>query len=109
MYFPFGVYVIQDTLKIPQGSRVIGQAWSQIMAKGSKFEDEPNPRVAVKVGESGDVGIVEIQDMLFTVSGGTAGAIVVEWNVHESTKGSAGLWGMWPSHDLSRRIYTKKG
>jgi hypothetical protein len=34
------------------------------------------------------VGIVEIQDMLFTVSGPTAGAILVEWNVAESVQGS---------------------
>lgn len=31
--------------------------------------------------------------MLFTATGPTAGAILVEWNVHESTQGSAGLWG----------------
>ncbi|KAL4756197.1 pectin lyase-like protein [Aspergillus foveolatus] len=92
VYFPFGVYVVKDTLRIPVGSRLIGQAWSQIMAKGSKFENELEPRVMVKVGEAGDVGIVEIQDMLFTVSGATAGAVLVEWNVHESTQGSAGLW-----------------
>jgi hypothetical protein len=93
VYFPYGVYVIKDTLKVPVGSRIIGQAWSQIMATGSKFQNEIEPRVAVKVGDVGDVGIVEIQDMLFTVSGNTEGAIVVQWNVHESTKGSAGLWG----------------
>lgn len=64
------------------------------MAIGSKFEDVRNPRVAVKVGNEGDVGIVEIQDLLFTVSGPTAGAVLVEWNIHESSQGSAGLWGM---------------
>jgi hypothetical protein len=47
----------------------------------------------VKVGEPGDVGIVEIQDMLFTVSGNTEGAVLMEWNVHELTQGLAGLWG----------------
>ncbi|KAL2844510.1 pectate lyase superfamily protein-domain-containing protein [Aspergillus pseudoustus] len=64
-------------------------AWSQIMAKGSKFGNELEPRVMVKVGEPGDVGIVEIQDILFTVSGATAGAVLMEWDVHESTQGSA--------------------
>ncbi|CAG8018440.1 unnamed protein product [Penicillium nalgiovense] len=92
VYFPFGVYMIQDTLKVPVGSRIIGQAWSQIMATGKKFEDIDNPHVAVQVGVEGDVGIVEIQDMLFTVSGPTAGAILVEWNVAESVQGSAAMW-----------------
>ncbi|KAJ5553987.1 hypothetical protein N7513_003946 [Penicillium frequentans] len=92
VYFPHGIYVIKDTLKIPRNSRILGQAWSQIMATGSKFEDVERPHVAVKVGNDGDVGIVEIQDLLFTVSGPTAGAVLLEWNVHESTQGSAGLW-----------------
>ncbi|KAL3483769.1 pectate lyase superfamily protein-domain-containing protein [Aspergillus germanicus] len=65
---------------------------SQIMGNGSNFQNELEPRAVIKVGEPGDVGIVEIQDMLFTVSGNTAGAVLMEWNVHESTQGSAGLW-----------------
>lgn len=94
VYFPYGVYIITDTLRVPIGSRIIGQAWAQIMASGSNFQDELRPRAAVQVGRPGDIGIIEIQDMLFTVSGPTAGAIVVEWNAHEGTQGSVGLWGM---------------
>jgi polygalacturonase len=26
VYFPFGIYIIKDTLKVPVGSRIIGQA-----------------------------------------------------------------------------------
>lgn len=94
VFIPFGVYIITDTLQVPVGSRIVGQVWSQIMATGPKFQDDKNPRVAVKVGHPGDVGIIEIQSMMFTVSGPTAGAILMEWNVHESTQGSAGMWGM---------------
>lgn len=93
VYFPFGVYIIKDTLNIPVGSRIIGQAWSQLMAAGPKFEDELHPRVMVRVGRPGDVGIMEIQDMMFTVSGSTAGAILMQWNVHQSSQGSAAMWG----------------
>ncbi|RKL15944.1 hypothetical protein BFJ63_vAg16419 [Fusarium oxysporum f. sp. narcissi] len=92
VYVPFGVYIISDTIEIPVGSRVIGQAWPQIMATGSKFADALKPRVAVRVGLSGQVGVVEIQNMMMTVKGATAGAIMMEWNVHESGQGSAGLW-----------------
>lgn len=97
VYFPFGVYVITDTLRFPVGSRIIGQAWPQIMATGAAFADPANPHVAVQVGDPGSVGAVEIQCMMFTVRGPTAGAVLVEWNVHESTQGSAGLWGTQPS------------
>lgn len=51
VYLPHGVYVIKDTLNVPKNSRILGQAWSQIMATGDKFEDVKNPRVAVKVGK----------------------------------------------------------
>lgn len=96
VYVPFGVYIITDTVEIPVGSRVIGQAWPQIMATGSKFADALKPRVAVRVGLPGQVGVVEIQNMMMTVKGATAGAIMMEWNVHESGQGSAGLWGTFP-------------
>ncbi|KAF7946088.1 uncharacterized protein EAE97_005126 [Botrytis byssoidea] len=92
VFIPFGVYKIFDTVHIPVGSRIVGQAWSQIMATGDKFQDINNPRVAVQVGDPGDVGVIEIQDMIFTVSGPTAGAILVEWNVHEIIQGSVGMW-----------------
>ncbi|KAF9893487.1 hypothetical protein FE257_010799 [Aspergillus nanangensis] len=93
VYFPFGIYKITDTLYIPPGSRIIGQAWAQIMASGAKFQNEFAPHVAVKVGSTGDVGIIEMQSMMFTVSGPTAGAILMEWNIHESsTQGSAAMW-----------------
>jgi hypothetical protein len=96
VYIPFGVYKILDTVRIPVGSRIIGQAWSQIMATGPNFETASNPRVAVQVGIAGDVGVIEIQNLMFTVSGPTAGAILVEWNVHELSQGSAGMWGKQP-------------
>lgn len=93
VFFPYGVYIVSDTLRMPIGSRIIGQAWSQIMGKGLNFQDEFNPRPVVQVGRRGDIGIIEIQDIMFTVSGATAGAIVVQWNAREATQGSVGLWG----------------
>ena len=88
IFFPAGIYLVEDTIKVPVGSRIIGSAWSQIMGTGSAFQDEKNPKVVVQVGEAGDQGTIEITDMLFTVQGPTAGAILMEWNVHESTQGS---------------------
>ncbi|KAK7943020.1 Glucan 1-3-beta-glucosidase [Apiospora aurea] len=91
-YFPAGIYTIQGTVTIPNGSKVQGTSWSQIQATGSYFQDMEDPKVAVRVGEEGDVGTMEIIDMMFTVKGSTAGVIMMEWNIHESSQGSAALW-----------------
>jgi hypothetical protein len=108
VYIPFGVYVIKDTVEIPVGSRVIGQAWPQIMATGSKFANMQKPHVAVRVGQPGQAGAVEIQSMMLTVKGTTAGAVMMEWNVHESSQGSAGLWGKHISYQPQPSIPSKQ-
>ena len=46
----------------------------------------------IKVGNAGEVGNVEMQDLLFTTRGATAGLIVIEWNIQADAQGSAGLW-----------------
>ncbi|KFZ19602.1 hypothetical protein V502_03566 [Pseudogymnoascus sp. VKM F-4520 (FW-2644)] len=92
VFFPFGIYLVKDTVKVPVGSRIVGQAWSQIMASGTNFQDMSQPRAVVKVGTAGDNGVIEISDMMVTVSGSTAGAVLIEWNVHQSTQGSAAMW-----------------
>ncbi|KAF8448258.1 pectate lyase superfamily protein-domain-containing protein [Kalaharituber pfeilii] len=92
VYFPAGTYIVTDTIFVPVGSKIVGEAWSQIMGQGSKFADMNNPKVMVKVGNPGDAGIIEITDMLFTVRGATAGAVLMEWNVKQTTPGSAAMW-----------------
>jgi hypothetical protein len=76
---------------VPVGSIIIGEGWSQIMGTGSYFEDGLNPKVIVQVSAPGDSAIIQISDMLFTVKGPTAGAILMQWNVHEPTQGSGKL------------------
>lgn len=29
-YFPYGVYIVKNTLHIPPGSRIVGEAWAVI-------------------------------------------------------------------------------
>ncbi|KAK0732416.1 pectate lyase superfamily protein-domain-containing protein, partial [Apiosordaria backusii] len=91
-YFPAGIYSVQGTVTFPTGSQIQGSGWSQIQATGTYFSDMTNPKVVVRVGEPGDVGTMEIADMLFTTKGATAGAIMMEWNLHESSQGAAALW-----------------
>ena len=98
VFVPFGIYRVTDTIKIPVGSRVIGQAWPQIMGEGKRFSNQLARRPVVQVGEPDESGVVEIQDMMITVKSATAGAVLLQWNVHEITRGSAGLWGTSRHH-----------
>lgn len=87
-YFPAGIYQVGSTVFIPTGSRVQGSSWSQIQGAGFYFSDMNSPRVMVQVGNKGDVGEMEIVEMLFTVKGPTAGAILMEWNIEARSQGS---------------------
>ncbi|KAK8067581.1 glycan 1-3-beta-glucosidase precursor [Apiospora saccharicola] len=91
-YFPAGIYQVGGTVLIPTGSVVVGASWSQIQGTGYYFSDMANPKVVVQVGNVGEVGTMEISDMLFTVAGNTAGAILLEWNVAAATQGAAAMW-----------------
>ncbi|KAH8883395.1 pectin lyase-like protein [Thozetella sp. PMI_491] len=100
VYFPHGSYVISDTINVPIGSRLVGEAWATIVATSeAAFGDAENPRAAVRVGRRvpglrGDAGVIEIQGLTFTTRGKADGAVVMEWNAHQplGSQGSAGLW-----------------
>ncbi|KAK8092424.1 glucan -beta-glucosidase protein [Apiospora kogelbergensis] len=91
-YFPAGIYQVGSTVLVPTGCRIQGSSWSQIRGAGFYFADMHNPKVMVQVGQKGEVGNVEIVEMLFTVAGSTAGAILMEWNVAAASQGSAAMW-----------------
>ncbi|KAL1849569.1 hypothetical protein Plec18170_007477 [Paecilomyces lecythidis] len=91
-YFPYGVYVVLDTLVIPTGSRIVGEAWAVISGSGDAFGDASNPKPVVQVGNSGDTGVVEIQDMRFTVAQVSPGAKIVEVNAAGASAGDVGFW-----------------
>jgi hypothetical protein len=46
----------------------------------------------IQVGDVGDVGTVEISDLLFTSVGELPGLILMEWNVQGEEQGSVGIW-----------------
>ncbi|KAJ5656857.1 hypothetical protein N7507_008807 [Penicillium longicatenatum] len=91
-YFPYGVYHVEDTLKIPIGSRIMGEAWAVISGAGDFFKDASNPKAVVQVGQTGDEGIVEIQNIRFSVAEVLPGAIILEVNAAGTNPGDVGLW-----------------
>jgi hypothetical protein len=46
----------------------------------------------LKVGNEGDKGSVELQDLIFTAKGPTPGAVLIEWNILADETGAAALW-----------------
>jgi glucan 1,3-beta-glucosidase len=93
VYFDHGAYLITSTVKVPKDIRITGEIWPLIMAGGdTSFKDQANPQPVFQVGQSGDVGSVEISELIFETIGPQPGAILMEWNVGETSQGSAGLW-----------------
>jgi hypothetical protein len=93
VFFPHGAYLIHDTVNIPANIRITGEIWPLIMAAGnSNFQDQRNPKPMLRVGRAGDVGNVEISDLMLETKGAQPGAILLEWNVAAASPGSAGLW-----------------
>jgi hypothetical protein len=45
------------------------------------------------VGQDGQAGIAELQDLLFTTKGATAGVVLMEWNLKADKSGSTTIWG----------------
>ena len=69
IFFDAGVYYVTDTITIPAGAQIVGEAWSVILAGGSKFNSQSNPQVVVQAGTSGSEGVLEISDIVFSTAG----------------------------------------
>jgi glucan 1,3-beta-glucosidase len=69
IYFPAGTYSVSNTITIPPGSRVAGDAYaSYLSAIGNKFSDASAPLALVWLGEPGGIGVGQISDVIFTVA-----------------------------------------
>ncbi|QKX63308.1 uncharacterized protein TRUGW13939_10477 [Talaromyces rugulosus] len=93
IFFDYGIYKVTDTIYIPPGAKVVGESYPIIAASGDAFSDASNPYPVVQVGKSGDKGTIEWSDMRVGTIGGTAGAVLIEWNLN-GEQGS----GMWDVH-----------
>ncbi|KAJ7225020.1 pectate lyase superfamily protein-domain-containing protein [Mycena rebaudengoi] len=98
-----GTYLVTDTIFVPPGTIIVGQMFSVIMGSGPKFANQNTPTPVLRVGNPGDTGAVEISDLVITTTGGSAGAIGIEWNVKASSQGAAGMW------DVHVRLRGTKG
>lgn len=78
-----GIYKVTDTVYIPPNTRIVGEGLAAvIMGAGKKFSDPNHPRPVVQVGKPGEVGYVEMSDIIVSTQGATAGAILIEYNLN---------------------------
>ncbi|KAF9235735.1 glycoside hydrolase family 55 protein [Melanogaster broomeanus] len=78
IFFDAGIYYVTDTIGIPAGTQIVGEAW-----------------VVVQAGAPNSEGVLEISDIVFSTAGPAPGAILLEWNVHDPSgqQGAAGPLG----------------
>ncbi|KAJ3377412.1 hypothetical protein HDU84_008666 [Entophlyctis sp. JEL0112] len=92
VFFDHGAYLVSNTVTVPAHVRISGEIWPIILAKGAAFQNASAPVPVFRVGNVGDVGTVEISDLIFETVGAQPGAILIEWNVQQATQGSTGMW-----------------
>ena len=92
VYFDHGAYLISKTVRVPKNIKITGEIWPLIMASGPAFSSQANPAPVFQVGQPGDVGAVEMSDLIFETKGAQPGAILVEWNLGQSAQGASGMW-----------------
>ncbi|KAJ3225503.1 hypothetical protein HDU78_010638, partial [Chytriomyces hyalinus] len=92
VFFDHGAYLVSRTILVPKGVRIVGEAWPIILAKGTAFQNPAAPVPVFQVGNAGDVGSVEISDLMFETSGPQPGAILIQFNMKPSSPGATGMW-----------------
>ncbi|CCF54366.1 hypothetical protein NDA11_001737 [Ustilago hordei] len=97
IYVPHGTYYLESTVTFPPGTRIVGQVWPVLMGGGALFKDSSNPQPVIRIGKPGDMGIMEISDLIFSTRGPAAGAIIVQWNIREQ-QGQQGSAAAWDTH-----------
>ena len=92
LYVDAGFYKVTNTIYIPPGSKIVGEALaSVILSSGSFFNDISSPQPVVKVALPGELGSIEWSDMFVSTQGQQKGAILIEYNL-ASYQEAAGMW-----------------
>ncbi|KAK0615339.1 pectate lyase superfamily protein-domain-containing protein [Bombardia bombarda] len=92
VHIDYGIYVVTSTIKIPPGSRIIGEAFPVILSSGPFFADSSSPRPVVQMGNPGEAGKIEWSDTVVSTRGAQAGAILIEYNLASAPTDPSGMW-----------------
>ncbi|KAK3291179.1 pectate lyase superfamily protein-domain-containing protein [Chaetomium fimeti] len=92
VFLDAGMYLVTDTLRIPAGSRIFGEAFPVLLSSGPAFASAAAPRAVVRVGAAGDTGRVEWSNTIVSTRGAQAGAVLIEYNLASAPSAPSGLW-----------------
>lgn len=92
LYFDHGNYLVSKTIHVPKNIKITGEIWPVIMATGKTFSNPASPVPVFQVGGQGEKGAVEMTDLIFSTKGPAPGAILMQWNLGETSQGSNGIW-----------------
>lgn len=93
LFIDAGYYRVTDTIYIPAGSKIVGEALASIiLADGPNFNSINAPEAVVMVARRGEQGAVELSDLIISTKGPQAGAILMEYNLFTSNSEPSGLW-----------------
>ncbi|KAK3995203.1 pectin lyase fold/virulence factor [Cladorrhinum sp. PSN332] len=93
VFIDSGIYKVTGTIKIPAGSRIIGEAaYPVILSSGAYFADAKKPKPVVQVGSSSSRGTIEWSNTIVSTQGAQAGAILIEFNLEAHGSTPSGLW-----------------
>jgi len=70
IFFDAGTYVVTDTVTIPAGTQMVGEAWTVLAGRGPAFNNKNSPKAVFRIGEIGSQGVLEITDFIFNTIGG---------------------------------------
>ncbi len=89
-----GHYRVTDTVYVPAGAHIVGEALAAvILAVGPKFSNISGPHPVVMVGMPGEVGRVEISDVIVSTQGPNPGAVLIQYNLGSGPESvPSGLW-----------------
>jgi len=77
-----GYYLVTDTVYVPAGALIVGEPLAAvIMGAGAKFSDINNAHPVVIIGEPGEVGRIEMSDVIVSTKGAAAGALLIQYNL----------------------------
>ncbi|KAI0024622.1 putative Exo-beta-1,3-glucanae [Xylariomycetidae sp. FL0641] len=93
VFFDAGTYKVTQTIFVPSGSRIVGEALPVIMSSGAFFAEMRTPRPVVQFGQpGGQAGWAEWSDVIVSTQGAQAGAVLIEYNFQSPTDAPTGLW-----------------
>ncbi|KAF6845233.1 putative exo-beta-1,3-glucanase [Colletotrichum musicola] len=92
IFVPQGIYLTQETIYVPPGTRLIGETQSIFNGIGSRFWNPDDPQPILKVGNAGETGVAQITDITVEVADVLQGATLVQVNMAGSKPGDVGIW-----------------